>query len=102
MIRKFVCGAGALGASMFAATAAWAQEAAAAAHRREHVKAGSQVSHHQSALGGDTLLLGHEVHVERFTVDLPLARTGTQEDASDRRFAPPRSVILNQICHSFL
>ena len=31
MIRKFVCGAGALGASMFAATAAWAQEAAAAA-----------------------------------------------------------------------
>ncbi|MBO9498734.1 MAG: ammonium transporter [Novosphingobium sp.] len=31
MIRKFVCGAGALGASMFAASAAWAQEAAAAA-----------------------------------------------------------------------
>jgi Amt family ammonium transporter len=28
MIRKIVCGAGALGASMFAATAAWAQEAA--------------------------------------------------------------------------
>ncbi|MBS1240299.1 MAG: hypothetical protein H6R45_1005, partial [Proteobacteria bacterium] len=31
MIRKFVCGAGALGASMFAATAAWAQEATEAA-----------------------------------------------------------------------
>jgi len=30
MIRKLVCGAGALGASMFAATAAWAQEAAEA------------------------------------------------------------------------
>ena len=28
MIRKMLCGAGALGASMFAATAAWAQEAA--------------------------------------------------------------------------
>jgi hypothetical protein len=31
MIRKILCGAGALGASMFAATAAWAQEATAAA-----------------------------------------------------------------------
>ncbi|AZI35903.1 ammonium transporter [Caenibius tardaugens] len=31
MIRKTVCGAGALGASLFAATAAWAQEAAATA-----------------------------------------------------------------------
>ncbi len=31
MIRKLVCGTGALGASMFAATAAWAQEAADAA-----------------------------------------------------------------------
>jgi ammonium transporter, Amt family len=31
MIRKFLCGAGALGASMFVATAAWAQDAAAAA-----------------------------------------------------------------------
>ena len=30
MIRKMLCGAGALGASMFAATAAWAQEAAEA------------------------------------------------------------------------
>ena len=30
MIRKLLCGAGALGASMFAATAAWAQEAAEA------------------------------------------------------------------------
>jgi len=31
MIRKILCGAGALGASMFVATAAWAQDAAAAA-----------------------------------------------------------------------
>jgi Amt family ammonium transporter len=31
MIRKLLCGAGALGASMFVATAAWAQDAAAAA-----------------------------------------------------------------------
>jgi ammonium transporter, Amt family len=31
MIRKMLCGAGALGVSMFAATAAWAQEAAEAA-----------------------------------------------------------------------
>lgn len=31
MIRKLACGAGALGASMFAATAAWAQEATTAA-----------------------------------------------------------------------
>jgi Amt family ammonium transporter len=31
MIRKAICGAGALGASLFAATAAWAQEATAAA-----------------------------------------------------------------------
>ena len=31
MIRKTICGAGALGASLFAATAAWAQEAAATA-----------------------------------------------------------------------
>ena len=31
MIRKMLCGAGALGASLFAATAAWAQEATAAA-----------------------------------------------------------------------
>jgi Amt family ammonium transporter len=31
MIRKMLCGAGALGASMFAATSVWAQEAAAAA-----------------------------------------------------------------------
>ncbi len=30
MIRKLVCGAGALGASMFAATAAWAAETAEA------------------------------------------------------------------------
>jgi Amt family ammonium transporter len=28
MIRKLLCGAGAMGASMFAATAAWAQDAA--------------------------------------------------------------------------
>ena len=31
MIRKYLCGLGALGASMAAATAAWAQEAAPAA-----------------------------------------------------------------------
>ena len=31
MIRKLLCGAGAMGASMFAATAAWAQDAATAA-----------------------------------------------------------------------
>ncbi|MGZ3198727.1 MAG: ammonium transporter, partial [Croceibacterium sp.] len=31
MIRKLLCGAGALGASMFVATAAWAQAAAPAA-----------------------------------------------------------------------
>ncbi|MEO6092424.1 MAG: ammonium transporter [Novosphingobium sp.] len=31
MIRKLLCGAGAVGASLFAATAAWAQEASAAA-----------------------------------------------------------------------
>ena len=31
MIRKLICGAGALGTSLFAATAAFAQEAAAAA-----------------------------------------------------------------------
>jgi ammonium transporter, Amt family len=31
MIRKMICGAGAMGASLFAATAAWAQDAAASA-----------------------------------------------------------------------
>ncbi len=52
-------------------------------------------------LAAYALLLGDEVLVESLAVDLPLARAGTQKDAGDRRLAPPRPVILNQICHSF-
>src|ERR1035441_8941356 len=75
---------------------------AAALDGGHHIEAGSQFDQSQRALGGHALLLGDEVDFECLAVDLPLARAGTQKDTRDRRFAPPRPVILNQICHCFL
>ena len=64
-------------------------------------KLAASSANNQRALGCHALLLGDEMLFEFLAVDLPLARAGTQKNARDRRFAPPRPVILNQIlCHS--
>src|SRR5450631_1697182 len=56
---------------------------AAAANRGYHVEIRRGLSKHQGTLGGNPLLLGHEVNVERLAVDDEAAVAGTQEHASD-------------------
>src|SRR6185437_2050859 len=71
----------------------------AAAHVRGYIEIRCHLRHRKRLLRRNPLLLGHEMLIELLAVDLPLTRARAKKAARNRRLAPPRAVILNQIRH---